>query len=481
MRSSTFTIETVELAGTTEHFVQGGADLFPLLPQAFDGVARIGVIGWGSQGPAQACNLRDSLRAAGSDTVVEIGLRAGSPSRAEAEALGFPVGDMIDVIGRSDMVLLLIADAALAEGWAELFAAMRPGTTAGLSHGFLQAWLDASGAAFPEHVSIIAVCPKGMGPSVRRLYEQGSGINCSVAVHHDVDGRAWDRALGWAIAIGAPYVFETTLRSEVRSDVFGERGVLLGAPHAIVESLYRRYTGLGEAPAAAFTRSTESLTGTLARAISRIGIRGAVDHLSGDERRQFEDAYCAAYPAMLSVLAEIYDEVASGNELRSVVLAGRRLARFPLPTVEGTGMWQVGAVVRSQRAEAEPPALDPMSAGMFCAAMMAQVDLLREHGHRWSEIANESVIEIVDSLIPFMHARGVASMIDGCSTTARLGARKWAPRFEAMIEQAVLPAVDSPGGARDDDLLKRFWSHPVHEVLETLLAYRPPVDIAVPA
>ena len=67
--------------------------------------------------------------------------------------------------------------------------------------------------------------------------------------------------------------------------------------------------------------------------------------------------------------------------------------------------------------------------------MMAQIDILLEHGHPYSEVANESVIESVDSLNPYMHARGVAYMVDNCSTTARLGSRKWAPRFDYLLTQ----------------------------------------------
>ena len=105
---------------------------------------------------------------------------------------------MFDVIRDSDLVILLIADAALGELADEVFAALRPGAIVGLSHGYLLAHLQATGRAFPPDVSIIAVCPKGMGVSVRRLYEQGrdtdgAGINASVAVHADVDGRANER------------------------------------------------------------------------------------------------------------------------------------------------------------------------------------------------------------------------------------------------------------------------------------------------
>ena len=113
------------------------------------------------------------------------------------------------------------------------------------------------------------------------------------------------------------------------------------------------------------------------------------------------------------------------------------------------------------------------------ALAYTQVDVLRDAGHPWSEIANESIIELVDSLIPFMHARGIAYMVDNCSVTARLGARKWAPRFEAAITQQVFPELDS-GGVDDDVLIKSFETHAIHDVLAIIGGFRPAVDIAVP-
>merc|ERR1712127_448060 len=102
------------------------------------------------------------------------------------------------------------------------------------------------GVDFRDDINVVLVAPKGMGPSVRRLYEQGkevngAGINASFAVHQDKSGKATELALGWGVALGSPFMFETTLSSEYRSDIYGERGILLGAVHGIVESLYRRY------------------------------------------------------------------------------------------------------------------------------------------------------------------------------------------------------------------------------------------------
>ena len=110
--------------------------------------------------------------------------------------------------------------------------------------------------------------------------------------------------------------------------------------------------------------------------------------------------------------------------------------------------------------------------------MIAQIDVLLAAGHVYSEIVNESVIEAVDSLNPYMHARGVSYMVDNCSTTARLGSRKWAPRFDYLLSQLAYPAVDA-GTAADTSRINAFVKHPVHDAVGTLLEYRPSVDISV--
>jgi ketol-acid reductoisomerase len=494
--SEVFDVETIELAGTTERIVRGGRHLFPLLPKAFAGVRQISVIGWGSQARAQALNLRDSL--AGTGIRLAVGLRPGSVSFERAEAEGFSradgtLGDWLEVAAAGDLVLLLISDAAQAEHYAEIFAALRPGVTLGLSHGFLAGHLATVGESFRPDVNVIAVCPKGMGDSVRRLYQQGAdvngaGINSSFAVVQDLDGRAADRALAWSVGIGSPYTFETTLDSEYRSDLVGERAILIGAVHGIVESLYQRYRLAGDAPARAFSRSAEAVTGAISPAISKTGLLAVRSALPADGQAEFDRAYAVTYGPCRDLIEEIYDEVESGNELRSVVLAGRRMARTrtPMTSVSGSPMWAAGAEVRARRSagsagSAGSATVDPFTAGVFLAVMVATVDVLAERGHPWSEIVNESVVEAVDSLLPYMHARDIAYMVDNCSVTARLGARKWGPRFQALLDQVVYPAADAAaaGDAADSVVVKEFVAHPVHEVFAKLATYRPPVDVFV--
>ena len=484
--SKVFKVDTVKMADRTEQIVKGGRNLFPLLPKAFAGVKQIGVIGWGSQGPAQAQNLRDSLE--GTNIKVKVGLRAGSTSMAEARKAGFDekdgtLGEMFAVVRESDIVLLLIADAAQAELFGKVFENLRPGATLGLSHGFLLGHMMNVGAKFPANINVIAVCPKGMGlASVRRLYVQGkevngAGINASFAVHQDVDGRATDYALGWSVALGSPYTFQTTLESEYKSDIYGERGILLGAVHGIIETLYRRYVGQGKSKEDAFLNAAESITGPINKIISKKGIKAVYEGLDAAGKAEFEKAYTASYLPAKEVLAEIYGDVSTGNEIRSVVLAGTRMKQFPMGKIDGTETWKVGAAVRAKRVEANIP-VNPFTAGVYIATMMAQIDVLLEAGHPYSEAANESVIESVDSLNPYMHARGVSYMVDNCSTTARLGSRKWAPRFDYILEQLAFTAVDE-GKAGDPALIEKFKKNPIHDVLAVCAELRPSVDISV--
>ncbi|XP_050376718.1 ketol-acid reductoisomerase, chloroplastic-like [Argentina anserina] len=127
---------------------------FAAVPDPFKGIKQIDVFGWGSQGPAQAQNLRDSLAEAKSDIVVKIGL------------------------GRGPVLLMKLAQ--LADNYEKIFSHMKPNSILGLSHGFLLGHLQSVGLDFPKNISVIVVCPKGMGPSVRRLYVQGKEINVEV-------------------------------------------------------------------------------------------------------------------------------------------------------------------------------------------------------------------------------------------------------------------------------------------------------------
>jgi ketol-acid reductoisomerase len=345
-------------------------------------------------------------------------------------------------------------------------------------------YLDSIGETFPENLDVVAVCPKGMGPSVRRLYEQGkevngAGINASFAIQQDVSGKATERALGWGVALGSPFMFETTMTDEYRSDIYGERGILLGAVHGIVETLFRRYQRQGMTPEQAFIESSESITGKITKVISTQGIKAVYDMLNDEDKKIFQTAYSASYKPAKEILQEIYDEVKSGNEIRTVIMHGDRVDEFPVGKIDGTETWIVGEKVRASRNEDDIP-LNPFTAGVYVATMMAQIDVLLRGGHCYSEIVNESVIEAVDSLCPYMHYRGVAFMVDNCSFTAKTGSRKWAPRFDYILDQLAYTAVDN-GKPVDEELIAAFENHPVHDAVTECCKLRPAVDISCTA
>jgi ketol-acid reductoisomerase len=253
----------------------------------------------------------------------------------------------------------------------------------------------------------------------------------------------------------------------------------VGGLHGLVESLYRYLRSRGLEPRRAFTRSCESITGPISRTISRIGLLGLYRALPPGERGLFQRAYSAAYLPARGLLVEIYDEVASGNEVRSVVGAGRRLREYPLGSVEGTEMWRVGRRVRERRVEKEIP-IHPIAAGIYCALMMAQIDEFLARGHPLSEILNESVIEAVDSLNPYMHARGVDYLVDHCSLTARLGCHKWGPRFDSILTRDAYVALEA-GAPADPERVAAFEGHPIHPALAACAELRPSTGIAVEA
>ncbi|NTW30345.1 MAG: ketol-acid reductoisomerase [Candidatus Moranbacteria bacterium] len=487
--SQIFPMRELVFPGSTELVVVGGRDMFSAATNVLkmSGIRQIAIIGFGSQGHAHAQNLRESNE--GSDIVVKVGLPEGSGSRQKARDAGFTeengtLGETFDVISESDLVILLIPDSEQVRLYKEIFAAMRPGAILGLAHGFLLGHLQSIGEYFPDNISVIGVCPKGVGQSVRWWYEQGretngAGIPCSIAVEQDRGG-AMDVAIAWAIQLGAPISSLTTLEKEFLSDLTGERGILLGAVWPLVEMAYGYFVASGYDEEMAYNLAVESVTGPISEQISRHGgLLGLYRNLPDGDKEIFARAYVSVYGPAKELIEEIYASVESGDEIREVVERGNRLKEHPMERIDTGEMWVVGARVRQNR-ENFDRIIEPMVAGLYVAIMMAQVDVLHEHGHRWTEVCFESIIEAIKSLNPLMHAKGAGYMVDSCSPTARLGTRKWGPRFGAMIWGKALQGFDSiTGVAREDHLFQYFLGHPGHSALATCLALVPEEDLYV--
>lgn len=484
--SSVFILQPLVTSQGEEQIVRGGRNLFPLLDKAFEGVKTIVGVGWGSQAPAQLQNLRDSLASIGSDIVVKVALRPNSEKVAKVVAAGFNVrdgtlGSIEELVPEADLVLLLISDGAQTENWEKIIGLMKPGATLGLSHGFLLGHITATGQRFRDDINIILMAPKGMGDSVRRLYEQGettegAGINSSVAVEQDVNGHAYDYAIGWAVGTGSPVTFFTTMRNEYVSDISGERWMLLGAIWGLVEAIYANLIEMGWMPEQAFLVSTKGLTSTVARLISEHGLLGFYKSLTPAQQTSFANGYETAYVPGLEVVEKIYETVASGQEIKEVVAATKALETTPMVAVETSDMWRVAA--ESDLYQADVPMSDDLAfaAGMFVAGIMAGINTLIKKGHCVSEAINEQLIEMIDSLLPYMDAKGLRAMVDGCSITARLGTRKWGPIAQKAFADALARPIPDTGV---DSAFAEFLNSPIHDDVAACFALRPTVKLRV--
>ena len=207
---------------------------------------KIAVIGFGSQGHAQAMNLADS----GCDVVV--GLKSTSASVPKAQKAGLRVLSVRDAAAQSEIVMILVPD-EIAPGLyaAEIAPVLRAGQYVALSHGF--------GIHFgfikpPKDVNVFMVAPKGPGHLVRHQFLQGAGVPCLLAVHQDPTGDTKKIGLAYASSIGGARagMIETNFREETETDLFGEQSVLCGGLTALIQAGYETLVEAGYAPEMAY-------------------------------------------------------------------------------------------------------------------------------------------------------------------------------------------------------------------------------------
>ncbi len=138
----------------------------------------------------------------------------------------------------------------------------------------------------------------------------------------------------------------------------------MGGIHGIVESLYRWFIGHGNSPEQAYINSVESITGPISERISKDGMLAVYQLMDEQEQNLFKQAYSAAYHPLFEILWEIYDEVESGNEIRSAIAATARHQRYPMGNFDTTEMWRVGTTVRANRSANQIP-IHPITGGIY--------------------------------------------------------------------------------------------------------------------
>ena len=206
----------------------------------------IAVIGYGSQGHAHALNAKDS----GCDVI--IGLYEGSKSWKRAEEQGFKVYTAAEAAKKADIIMILINDELQAELYKkDIEPNLEAGNMLMFAHGFN---IHFGQIVPPKDVDVTMIAPKGPGHTVRSEYQAGKGVPWLVAVHKDATGKALEKSLAYALAIGGARagVLETTFRTETETDLFGEQAVLCGGVCALMQAGFETLVEAGYDPRNAY-------------------------------------------------------------------------------------------------------------------------------------------------------------------------------------------------------------------------------------
>lgn len=221
-------------------YYEQDADLHALMGK------KIAIVGYGSQGHAQAQNLRES----GLDVIVAN--RPGSDNYRLAVSHGFQPVSASEAAQQADVINILVPDELQATLYRkEIAPHLGEGKTLMFSHGFN---IHFGQIVPPENVDVIMVAPKGPGHLVRRVFSEGSGVPALIAIHQNPSGRARETALAYARGIGAARVgvLETTFQEETETDLFGEQSVLCGGASALVTAGFETLVEAGYQPEIAY-------------------------------------------------------------------------------------------------------------------------------------------------------------------------------------------------------------------------------------
>jgi len=206
----------------------------------------IAVLGYGSQGHAQAQNLKDS------GLKVIIGLKKDSKSKETAQKDGFEVYETSEAVKKGDIIQVLIPDEVQSEVYKkDIEPNLEEGNALGFSHGFN---IHFGQIVPPKNVDVFMVAPKSPGHLVRRMYLEGKGVPGLLAVHQDFSGKAKELGLSYAKGIGCTRagVIKTTFREETETDLFGEQAVLCGGTTSLIKAGFETLVEAGYQPEIAY-------------------------------------------------------------------------------------------------------------------------------------------------------------------------------------------------------------------------------------
>jgi ketol-acid reductoisomerase len=314
----------------------------------------IAIIGYGVQGPGQSLNLKDN----GFNVI--IGQRKESKTWDKAVADGWVPGETLfeieEALDKGTIIQYLLSDAGQIDVWPTVKKYLTSGKALYFSHGFGITYKERTNIIPPADVDVILVAPKGSGTSLRRMFLEGRGLNSSYAIFQDATGKAWDRVVALGIGVGSGYLFETTFKREVYSDLTGERGTLMGAIQGIFAAQYEVLRANGHSPSEAFNETVEELTQSLMPLVAENGMDWMYANCSTTAQRGALDWWKKFRDASKPVFEELYKEVAAGNEAqRSIDSNSKADYRVKLDAelneLQNSEMWQAGQAVRKLRPE----------------------------------------------------------------------------------------------------------------------------------
>jgi len=314
----------------------------------------IAVIGYGVQGPGQSLNLKDN----GFNVIV--GQRKGGATWDKAVKDGWKEGkDLFDIeeaCQKATIIQYLLSDAGQIAIWPTIKKHLTAGKALYFSHGFGVTYHERTGIVPPKDVDVILIAPKGSGTSLRRMFLQGRGLNSSFAIFQDATGKAHDRVVALGIGVGSGYLFETTFKKEVYSDLTGERGTLMGAIQGIFAAQYDVLRANGHTPSEAFNETVEELTQSLMPLVAENGMDWMYANCSTTAQRGALDWWKKFRDASKPVFEKLYKEVAAGNEAQLSIDSNskpdyRVKLDAELKELRESEMWRAGATVRKLRPE----------------------------------------------------------------------------------------------------------------------------------
>lgn len=265
----------------------------------------VAIIGYGSQGHAHALNLKDS------GINVVIGLRPDSHSKAAAEKEGLKVVDTAEAAKLGDIIMILAPDTSQPDIYEKSITPnLKAGKSIAFAHGFNIRYQQIDP---PKDVDVWMIAPKSPGHLVRRVYTQGGGTPCLMAIHQDATGNAKNVALAYAKGIGGTQagVLETTFTEETETDLFGEQVVLCGGLSELIRSGYETLVQAGYQPELAYFECLHEVK-LITDLIYEKGITGMRDSISttaeyGDVTRGKRIINSHVRENMKKILSEIQD------------------------------------------------------------------------------------------------------------------------------------------------------------------------------